>query len=68
MKCTIGSDADTSDAINAMGGKHQNCAVDDCIIDDEHKVVTTPAYMLASRISEAAAGIDKLVSAVIERL
>lgn len=68
VKCTIGNDADTSAAINAMGGDHQECAVDNCVIDEENKLVTTPAYMLAGRISEAAAGIDKLVDAVIERL
>jgi enhancing lycopene biosynthesis protein 2 len=68
VKCTIGADAETSAAISAMGGVHQNCEVDSCVIDEENKVVTTPAYMLATRISEAAAGIEKLVSAVIERL
>lgn len=68
VKCTIGNDTDTAAAIQALGGEHQECAVSDCVIDEERKVVTTPAYMLAGRISEAAAGIDKLVSAVIARL
>jgi len=63
---TIGNDAGTAAAIDAMGGQHVNCAVDDCVIDTEHKIVTTPAYMYATRISQAQLGINKLVSAVLE--
>jgi enhancing lycopene biosynthesis protein 2 len=65
LKCTIGKDVATASAIDAMGGKHIECAVDDVVIDETHKVVTTPAYMLANRISEAAAGIEKLVSTIL---
>lgn len=63
---TIGNDADTAQAIEAMGGRHQNCAVSEIVIDSERKVVTTPAYMLAGSISEAASGINKLVDQVVE--
>lgn len=66
VRCTIGSDADTAAAITAMGGKHVSCAVDDIVVDQQLKLVTTPAYMSAHRISEAAAGIDKLVAKVVE--
>jgi len=68
VKCTIGNDADTAAAINAMGGEHQACSVDDFYIDEAKNVITTPAYMLAGRISEAAEGIDKLVACFIGRL
>ncbi len=64
--CTIGNDADTAAAIEAMGGKHQACAVGDMVIDKDKKVVTTPAYMLAESISQAAEGINKLVDTVID--
>lgn len=63
--CTIGDDKDTAAAINAMGGDHQDCAVNDIVIDDARKLVTTPAYMLANNISEAAQGITRLVDAVL---
>lgn len=63
--CTIGNDAGTAAAIEAMGGAHQNCPVDSAVVDKEKKVVTTPAYMLAGSISEAASGINKLVDEVI---
>jgi len=49
-----------------MGSEHVPCPVDDIVVDEEQKVVTTPAYMLATRIDEAAAGINKLVSRVLE--
>ena len=63
---TIGNDAGTAAAIDAMGGRHVSCAVDDCVIDSERKIVTTPAYMYAARISDAQRGISKLVNAVLE--
>lgn len=64
--CTIGNDADTASAIEAMGGKHQDCGVNEIVIDSERKLVTTPAYMLAGSITEAASGIRKLVDQVLE--
>lgn len=63
--CTVGNDAGVAGTIKAMGGRHQACAVDEVVIDQERKLVTTPAYMLAGSISEAAAGIEKLVAEVI---
>ena len=35
------------------------------VVDEDNKIVTTPAYMLAQTIAEAAAGIDKLVARVL---
>lgn len=65
VKGTIGSDEGTAQAIDAMGGQHVNCPVTEFIVDEHHKVVSTPAYMLAGSISEAATGINKLVEKVI---
>ncbi len=65
VKCTIGSDVDTSAAITAMGGNHQACAVDEVCIDEDLKLVTTPAYMLAGSIAEAARGINRCVREVL---
>ncbi|TKB51054.1 isoprenoid biosynthesis glyoxalase ElbB [Ferrimonas sediminicola] len=63
---TIGNDHDTASAFNAMGGRHVECAVEQIHVDVDHKVVTTPAYMLAKSLPEAAAGIRALVSQVIK--
>ncbi len=62
---TIGNDRDTAARLESTGATHRNCAVDGIVIDAEHRIVTTPAYMLATRISEAAAGIEKLCAEVV---
>lgn len=62
---TIGLDADTASLISAKGLIHQDCNVDDIVIDHAHKLVTTPAYMLATSLMEAASGINKLVNNVL---
>ncbi len=63
---TIGNDKDVSLAFNHMGGAHVNCPVDDFVYDQEHNVLSTPAYMLAESISEAATGIERLVEKLID--
>lgn len=66
VTCTIGNDTDTAAALSQMGAQHEDCEVSDIIEDSERKLVTTPAYMLAKSIAEAAAGINKLVDRVLE--
>ncbi|CAM3804139.1 isoprenoid biosynthesis glyoxalase ElbB [Serratia silvae] len=66
LRLTIGNDPDLGEVIDAMGGEPVTCPVDDIVVDIENKVVTTPAYMLAQSIGEAAQGIDKLVSRVLD--
>ena len=63
---TIGNDADTAAAINQTGSTHVDCPVREFVVDKEHKIVSTPAYMLATRISEAAEGIEKTVKALLD--
>ena len=64
--CTIGNDAGTSAAVVKMGGTHEECDVHDIVEDTQRKLVSTPAYMLAQTIGEAAGGIYKLVDRVLE--
>lgn len=66
VTCTIGNDADTAAAMNKMGATHADCAVTEIVEDKARKLVSTPAYMLAQSISEAASGINKLVDRVLE--
>lgn len=65
VKTTIGHDQETAAAINATGAVHCDCKVSDTCVDKEKKLVTTPAYMLAHSIAEAATGINKLVDEVL---
>ena len=65
VEMTIGTDKQTASDINSMGSNHVSCPVEDIVIDKKNKIVSTPAYMLAQRISEAAEGIEKLVKEVL---
>lgn len=65
VDCTIGTDEETAAAIQAMGANHIECPVQEAIIDRQRKLVTTPAYMLAGNVAEAAAGIHRLVDEVL---
>jgi enhancing lycopene biosynthesis protein 2 len=66
VQVTIGNDPATARAIEAMGARHVDCPVDLCVVDDRHKIVSTPAYMLAGSIKEAAAGIERLVKTLVK--
>ncbi|PHM69868.1 isoprenoid biosynthesis glyoxalase ElbB [Xenorhabdus kozodoii] len=68
IKVTIGNDPETVAEIEKMGGVHIACPVDDIVVDFEHKIVTTPAYMLAESLAEAEKGIDKLVRKILEMI
>ncbi len=65
LRLTIGTDIDTAEIVEEMGGEHVPCPVDDIVVDEDNKIVTTPAYMLANNIAEAASGIEKLVARVL---
>ena len=63
---TIGTDPGTAAEVEKTGAKHQNCPANDIVIDQANKIISTPAYMLAGRISEVYEGIGKCVKAVVE--
>jgi enhancing lycopene biosynthesis protein 2 len=63
---TIGTDPGTAAALEAMGACHEACEARGTTVDRERLLVTTPAYMLAGSIAEAADGIEKLVGEVLE--
>jgi enhancing lycopene biosynthesis protein 2 len=63
---TIGSDAGTAAAIQAMGGAHVACPVTEMHVDAARKLVTAPAYMVDTSIDRVAAGIEKAVTATLD--
>lgn len=65
---TIGTDAEVAGKIEAMGHRHERCAPTGCVVDREHRIVTTPAYMTAQSIGEVWQGVEKLVAAVFEMM
>ncbi len=60
-RLTIGNHPETADAINSMGAVHINCPVEESVVDVERKIVTTPAYMLASGPAEVFEGALSMV-------
>ena len=52
-------------AIGTMGGRHLDCRADQIHVDAHLKIVTTPSYMVATRIKDVASGIEKMVREVL---
>ncbi len=65
---TIGSDEKTANDIQSMGSNHIACPVQGIIVDKENRIVSTPAYMEAKNIAEAADGIEKLVTEILKMI
>jgi enhancing lycopene biosynthesis protein 2 len=63
---TIGTDTSTAADLEFFGARHQDAQVDQVVIDEQNKLVTTPAYMLGPAISDIAKGIEKLVNQVLQ--
>ncbi|MGE5518093.1 MAG: isoprenoid biosynthesis glyoxalase ElbB [Bacteroidota bacterium] len=63
---TIGTDAGTAAALEQMGAHHVNKLHGEIVVDAAHKVVTSPCYMLESRIGQIADGADAVVRKMIE--
>ncbi len=65
-KLTVGFDKGTAQTIESFGAQHVDCSVDEIVVDEPTKIVTTPAYMLGPSISYISLGIEKLVQKVLE--
>jgi enhancing lycopene biosynthesis protein 2 len=67
VKVTLGCAGDASVAAEAMGAEHVETEVHEIVIDDEHNVVSTSAYMLGPWVASVHKGIDALVEEVLAR-
>ncbi|MBP3762463.1 MAG: isoprenoid biosynthesis glyoxalase ElbB [Bacteroidales bacterium] len=69
VRLTLGPDDNqASEVARGFGAQVQACGPTDVCVDSEHKVLTTPAYMAASRISEIFAGAENMVAALEQML
>jgi enhancing lycopene biosynthesis protein 2 len=64
-KLTVGSDEKTAKALEEMGAKHIVCPVEEFRVDEEQRIVSSPAYMYDARISEVAVGIERAVKELV---
>lgn len=62
---TLGKDDDK--LIQSIGGTHQECATDKCVIDDEHNIISCAAYMQEAALSDVASGIEAVIEEVMNR-
>lgn len=65
VKLTMGMDEAMIKALNDLGHEAVSCDFDEICVDEDHKIVTTPAYMVAQSIAEADKGISALVGAFL---
>ena len=66
IQFTIGTDQDTAQALETWGATHKECPFDSVVIDSHNKIVSSPAYMTAEKISQINIGIRKLVASLLE--
>jgi len=63
---TIGNDAGTAQAIEAMGAKHVAAGHGEVVVDAAAKLATSPCYMLEASISQIAEGAENVVKSLIK--
>jgi enhancing lycopene biosynthesis protein 2 len=68
VEITLGSDGSSAQAATKMGAKHKVTTHCDVVIDDKHKIFTTPCYMLDATIIQIAEGAENIVKAMLERM
>lgn len=65
---TLGQPCAASQAAEQLGARHHVCGPTDICVDPVHRIYTTPAYMVGTRISEIFAGADHMVEALMNDL
>lgn len=66
---TIGSDEATATEIEKLGALHKNCPANECVVDSDKKIVTTPAYMYDdAKLSDIFQGIHKTIKEVLKMI
>lgn len=66
VELTIGSDAETASALEALGAKHKATTHGEVVIDRRLNIVTSPCYMLDATIAQIADGAENTVRTLIE--
>jgi len=65
---TIGQDSTTAANLASMGAHHVPSGHGEVVIDRQHKIVTTPCYMLNARVDQIGDGADHLIRAMLEMM
>lgn len=62
---TIGTERKLAEELGKIGLCHVECPAYECVVDEAHKIVTTPCYMTAKSIDEVYRGVSRLVEEVL---
>lgn len=65
IRFTLGADSVNTKELETLGAVHKETSATGVCVDKEHRICTTPAYMLATNISEIFAGAEKMISEMI---
>lgn len=65
VELTIGDEADTAAALEALGAKHRITVAGEVVVDQRLKIATSPCYMLDSSLAQIAEGAENTVKALI---
>lgn len=65
---TIGNDEKTIKDLQTIGAQHVATSPTEVIIDKNHRIFTTPCYMLAKNIKEVAEGAENLIRTILDNL
>lgn len=66
VELTIGQDAHTANDVTQMGATHKNTNNGEVVVDNKHKIVTNPCYMLNASIAQVGEGADNVVKTILE--
>jgi enhancing lycopene biosynthesis protein 2 len=68
VKLTIGEDQETAEAIESLGATHIQTNHGEVVVDSDHKLASTPCYMLDATIEQIADGAENVVKALMEMM
>ncbi len=66
VEITIGDDDSTAEHLRKMGAVHKKTGFGEVVVDKNHKIVTSAAYMLDANIAQVAEGADNTVKAMLK--
>lgn len=65
IRFTLGADSINTKELETLGAVHKEISATGVCVDKENRICTTPAYMLATNITEIFAGAEKMVAEMI---
>lgn len=71
---TLGHAGETSEydipsfhqGLQSLGVKTQDCSIDDIVLDKQHNIITTPAYMMEGSLAQIFTGVSKACKALFD--